>query len=251
MAAELRTHAPALPPAVAAFLHDEWAVLDPEAPLMLGWMQKQRAFREFAHARSPFDQHLRSTWAMLCCWGQPRAISRCGLFHSAYSGQVFYWRFFDLTSDESRERLRAVVGPAAEQEVYNFCSTHRQEAMPLSDYGDVDQYAEAGPGSVVQPLLKLGDPIDPAGYTLPCRHDPSQHEHLSAEELARILVVLVADVAEQLTGVFTYLDVYPLESEEAKSWPGDGSPGIGLSAFSLAMGGKGIKCRPPCTCSKL
>lgn len=101
--------------------------------------------------------------------------------------------------------------------------------MPLSGYADVDAFSEG-----VQPVLRLGDPLSPSGYTLPCRRDPSVSEHLSAKDLANILVVLVADVAEQLCDVLSYTSVYQVENPRV-TWPGNGSPGLGLAAFSLML----------------
>jgi hypothetical protein len=94
-------------------------------------------------------------------------------------------RFFDICSEADRALLREVAGVDGEQQIYNFCSTHRQDAMPLSDYGDVDEYQ----GVDMTPLVKLGDPLDPKGYDFPCRRDPDITEHMSAKDVAQMLTV--------------------------------------------------------------
>ena len=88
----LRTLAPPMPSGIESIIHEEWNDLDAEADRMLGWMKKARVFHEFAHGRAPFIQHLRGTWAMLAAWKQPEHVCRCGLLHSAYTREGFYFR---------------------------------------------------------------------------------------------------------------------------------------------------------------
>ena len=118
----LRTLAPPMPEKIRSMIHEEWSDLDAEADKMLGFMKKARVFHEFAHGRSTFMEHLRGTWSILACWDQPEAVCRCGLLHSAYTRQGFYFRFFDILDDESRKLLMNVVGKDAESQIYKYCA---------------------------------------------------------------------------------------------------------------------------------
>ena len=75
--------------------------------------------------------------------------------------------------------------------------------------------------------ILLGEPIPPEGTDLPLRSDPSQSVHLSPQEIANYLVVMVADIAEQMTPVISYRDVYHSASPEVL-WPGNGEPVAGF-----------------------
>jgi len=217
-----RTMAPAMPPKVEAVLHENWALLDHDADRMLSWIKGEKVFHEFAHARDPFYVHLRGTWAMLEIWNQPQDICRCGLLHSAYSRDGFYFRHFNIDDKTSRDLVRSVVGDAAEQNVFNYCSSYDLAAYSL-DPKDVNA------------MIPLGAPLDPNGHNIPSRLDPSRPFYMSARDMAKFLVILVADIADQLSHVFTYRDVYQHE-EPQHLWPGDGSsPGFFLSIFSRVL----------------
>jgi hypothetical protein len=125
-----------MPPKIQAVIHEEWQELDTSAEEILQWMKQQRVFHEFAQGRAPFFSHLRGsftlchgitaylncsvvgTWAILECWDQPKAVCRCGLLHSAYTRQGFYFRYFDILDPKSRDLLATVVGKDAEELVY-------------------------------------------------------------------------------------------------------------------------------------
>lgn len=203
----LRTRAPPVPPKIVAVLHEDWSALDRDADRMLAWIREAGVFHEFAHARDPFYIHLRGTWQILSCWEQPEAICRCGLLHSAYSRQGFNFRYFDITDTKGsgRDLVSSVLGAEAERLVFNYCSTWDPEAWH---------------GAIAN-----GEPLDPAGYDISRRIDRAEAMHISAADMARFLVGLVADVADQLTERFTYRDVYDHE-EPTLLWPGPGCPGI-------------------------
>jgi hypothetical protein len=67
-----------------ACLHEDWEALDPELPAMLEALRVSGA-PEVWHKHGNFMTHLRGVWRMLAIWGQPAAVCRLGLFHSAYS----------------------------------------------------------------------------------------------------------------------------------------------------------------------
>uniref|UniRef100_A0A6T0V389 DUF6817 domain-containing protein n=1 Tax=Alexandrium monilatum TaxID=311494 RepID=A0A6T0V389_9DINO len=207
----LRTLAPPMPPKILATLHEDWHLLDPEAPRMLDWVKSVKVFHEFAHARDPFHVHLRGTWQMLECWNQPQDICRCGLLHSGYARSGFNFRLFDIHDPASRPKVAAVLGDAAEQLIYQYCSTW-------------DDVAWA-------PATAQGEPLDPSGFDVPSRLKPGETVHISAKAMAKLLVCLVADVADQATERFSYRDIYHHEEPEL-NWPGNGQPALLWSAFS-------------------
>ena len=202
-------------------------------------------FHEFAHARDPFVVHLRGTWAMLAAWGQEEATCRCGLFHSAYTRDGFFFRYFDIRDDASRQALRDVVGAGAEAQIYNYCIGEAP--------WDEREYHSMGGHPAPPPApgkFALGEPIDPAGYDVPSRLDPSVTVHYTPRDIAQMSVVFVADLIEQISTVSTYGDIYH-ELSPGVLWPGTGLPGMGFAFYSAqdltlkgltvrATGGDGI-----------
>ena len=78
------------------------------------------------------------------------------------------------------------------------------------------------------------------------RARPGTTVHVSREELAKLIVVTVADIAEQLTGVSAFIDVYQPD-QPTKLWPGNGKPGLGLAWFSemLQLAAPHLQNAPP------
>ena len=166
----LRALAPRMPEPIRALLHERYEDIDPtqEITPLLDFMREAEVFHEFAHARDPFVVHLRGTWAMLAAWGQDEATCRCGLFHSAYTRDGFFFRYFDIRDDASRQALRDVVGAGAEAQIFNYCVGEAP--------WDEREYHSMGGQPAPPPApgkFALGEPIDPAGYDVPSRVDPS------------------------------------------------------------------------------
>ena len=214
----LRTLAPAMPAGIESIIHEEWDDLDADAGRMLGWMKETRVFHEFAHGRAPFIQHLRNTWAILSAWKQPEHVCRCGLLHSAYTRPGFYFRYFDFHKSGDRQLVSSVLGADAELLVYKYCA-------PINLWQTFNEDTKVYDGLPSQ--IILGEPIPPDGTDLPMRTDPSKTIHLSAKEIAHYLVVMVADIAEQMTPVISYREVYH-EVNPTKLWPGSGEPQAGF-----------------------
>ena len=62
-------------------------------------------------------------------------------------------------------------------------------------------------GSLRQPrshIVRLGAPLNPAGYDVPSRVAEGETIHLSPEDVANYFVVFVADLADQWSDVITY-----------------------------------------------
>jgi hypothetical protein len=228
---ELRTLAPKMPAPIKALLHDRYEEIDPTQDIkpLLEFIAQAEVFHEFAHARDPFVVHLRGTWAMLAAWGQEEDTCRCGLFHSAYSRDGFFFRYFDICEEESRQSLRDVVGEGAESQIYNYCVGE----APWSE----KEYGSMGGLPVPAPTpgkFVLGEPIDPAGYDVPSRLDPSVTVHYTPRDIAQMSVVFVADLIEQISSVSTYGDIYH-EISPGVLWPGTGLPGMGFAFYSRMM----------------
>eukprot|EP01047_Picozoa_sp_COSAG01_P019944 COSAG01_NODE_1123_length_11617_cov_13.832769_6_plen_255_part_00 len=220
----LKTTAPKMPALIESTLQETWADLDDDIEPILAFMKDARVFHQFAHGRATFMSHLRGTWQMLACWGQPQPICRCGLFHSAYTRDGFYFRYFDIHQSESRALLSSVVGAEAEQLVWNYCV-----AESLWGHGEFSGKPDPSAGGLV-----LGEPLDPAGQSFPSRADPSKLIRFTAKEIAAHLVIFVADLAEQMCDVISYVSVYHHEVSE-RLWPGTGQPGLGMSTFSRML----------------
>jgi hypothetical protein len=229
--AALRTLAPRMPGPIKALLHERYAAIDPSQDIqpLLDFMSGAKVFHEFAHARDPFVVHLRGTWAMLAAWGQAEDTCRCGLFHSAYTRDGFFFRYFDICDESSRQDLRDVVGAGAEAQIYNYCVG--ESPWDAGEYNSMGGYPtpDAPPGKFV-----LGEPIDPAGYDVPSRVDPSVSVHYSAQDIANMSVVFVADLLEQINTVSTYGDIYH-EISPGVLWPGTGLPGMGFAFYSRML----------------
>lgn len=69
-------------------------------------------------------------------------------FHSAYSRDGFYFRYFDILDAGSRAQLAGVIGADAEHAVCNYCST--VDLWDASEFGGeaaVMSAAAAAPGA--------------------------------------------------------------------------------------------------------
>lgn len=232
---------------------------------------------------------------MLHAWGQPSHVTRCGLFHSIYSGQLFHFKLFNLFDASHRATLQNLVGADAEHLMYEFAASDRQPSLPLvhgrQDPGPPGRAAAPPPhqrrcaggsphhpppapaphahaseslrerlqhalpfsshaggngdGDGGPPVVRFGVPLDPRGYTFAHRGLPGVARHVSAKTLAEVLLVTVADVAEQLTGVSTFIDIYQKDAngqpgrsppgDRGKLWPGNGQPGLGHAFFSNVL----------------
>ena len=66
----------------------------------------------------------------------------------------------------------------------------------------------SGAGVPSPHAVSLSEPLNPAGQDIPTRADPSKLIHFSPEEIAAHFVVFVADLAEQMCDVISYVSVY-------------------------------------------
>uniref|UniRef100_A0A0G4FJA2 DUF6817 domain-containing protein n=1 Tax=Chromera velia CCMP2878 TaxID=1169474 RepID=A0A0G4FJA2_9ALVE len=192
-------------------VHEHLWEFDSDFKKMEAYMFNSRGMTEFGHARQTFKNHLCGTFALCAAWGLPRAVNRCGLFHTTYSGDLFRFCVLRSESSEDRATLRGVIGEDAERLVHLFGSVRRQKVM--------DHIFENGslPDSMQVPLNRETDK----------KALESETVSVSSLNAAAIMMVTVADYLDQLTGCNAWKDIYQVEGEDqVMLWPGSGKPGV-------------------------
>ena len=210
--------APPLPTQILALLREDWAPLDPQGPEMVASVKAIDALSQFPHARDTFGAHLIGTFGLLAMWGQPADVRRCGLFHTAYSGDLFRFFVYDAENGAHRKELSGLIGAEGEALTWLFGTVHRGALLGLKDMISDD----APP---VYTLAQLGD------EAITVAHRLAGHVNVTRSEVAKLMVVTMADYLEQLVEVNGWRDLHQHESPSVL-WPGDGRPGIGLHWLS-------------------
>ena len=126
------------------------------------------------HKAGTFRHHLVGVARSLALWQQPRQVRLLGLLHSVYGNAFVDLVKFDAASE--RDRLRELVGDAAEHLVYLFCTASRAQFTQRALVGEI-----AADGSMT---------VERIGQT-------QGTVCLSAYEVAAFLVVSMADFMEQ------------------------------------------------------
>jgi len=206
--------APPMPARVAALLRESWASLDPQGPALVASIKAMDALNHFPHARDTFGTHLLGTFGMLALWGQPADVRRCGLFHTAYSGDLFRFFLFDASAGDERAQLRAVVGSDAEQLTWLFGTVHRGALLGLREMMSLDAPPSYTLSSLETQYVSVAHRLHGA-------------VEVSKAEIAKLMVVTIADYLEQLVDVNGWRDHHQVEAPSAL-WPGSGRPGLGL-----------------------
>lgn len=148
--------------------------------------------QKFPHAngRSLYD-HLVGTKAILRSWLQPDWVCDAGALHSIYGTEIYNRQLVPLTR---RSEIRAAVGSRAERLAYLFGIVSRRDLLWQ---------------------LQSCDSIPTEGLRVECKvaKDGGQAEQLTIDEAASLLVLHLANIAEQ-------------------SCCGDGSPSLYLANLS-------------------
>ena len=84
------------------------------------------------HSGGALLDHLRGTHDLLHTWGNDRAVSAGGLFHSIYGTQAYQTQSASL---EDRQRIRTVIGERAERLAFLFGVSNRGEFFEALDKG--------------------------------------------------------------------------------------------------------------------
>lgn len=206
-------------PAISAIVRQAWEELDPRGAELVAFIKNKQIFAFFSHARSTFQEHLLGTFAVLNAWEQPAAVCRAGLFHTAYSGDLFQFYVFDASKDGERAELRAVVGAEAEQLTWLFGTVRRGEILGLN--------------------ALMNRSVDTAQTLNTSAPDGLHYHHhrlegtigLTSEEAAQLVVITLADYLEQMVEVNGWRDHHQVFLPLAL-YPGDGRPGIALHWIS-------------------
>jgi len=137
-------------------LDDEWLAKDadlaPVLPMVLA-----RGVGQDWHKAGTFRHHLVGVARSLALWQQPREVRLLGLLHSVYGNAFVDLVKFDAASE--RGRLRALIGDAAEEQVYLFCTASRREfvqkvlAGQIESDGSVALHTNAGEPLTLAPGL--------------------------------------------------------------------------------------------------
>ncbi|GAB5031858.1 tetratricopeptide repeat domain containing protein [Nannochloropsis oceanica] len=159
-----------------ALLAEDWARVDKRVPHLLARLT-ERGAHQCWHKHGTFKQHLLGVWKILALWEQPQALARCGLFHSAYSNSYVNLAIFKAGVD--RGLVQEDCGVEAEELIYKFCVVDRQKIIVDTMFPMDRVPAE---GLTVQ-HIHTGEPV-----------------HLSSEMLGQLLVMTMADVADQQYG---------------------------------------------------
>ena len=210
---------------VRKLLRREYRALDGAAPQLFDLLL-DRGASECWHKHGSFFDHLRNTWAILHAWGQDTALTRAGLFHSAFSNSYVNLRIFEPDT-QGRLHMAVAIGPQAEALVWFLCEIDRHHSV-------VERLAE--------PVRRAEDPLEvrvpPEGIKL--RAARGDEEILASPlDLSRLLIFTLADIAEQhhsWQDEITENTYFQGQSQTKHApwapWPGASKPGLWMSFAS-------------------
>jgi len=207
-----------MPAGVRAIVHNDWVALDPDGPALIESARKIEALGEFSHARDTFGAHLSATFGILCAWGQAPDISRAGLFHTAYSGDLFQFYLWDAANPDERERLRQIVGADAEQLTWLFGTVTRGHLLGLAEV--MADAAPPVPLPAKGPFLGTSDMVE-------ARHRLRAVINVTYAEVAKLMVITIADYLEQMVEVNGWRDHHQVE-QPLRLYAGDDRPALAL-----------------------
>lgn len=139
-----------------ALLDDDWLAQDSDLAPVLPTVLARGVGQDW-HKAGTFRHHLVGVARSLALWQQPREVRLLGLLHSVYGNAFVDLVKFDAGSE--RGRLRALIGEAAEEQVYLFCTASRREfvqkvlAGQIEDDGSVALHTNAGQPLSLPPAL--------------------------------------------------------------------------------------------------
>jgi hypothetical protein len=242
---------PSLLAAARPFLRGDLAAVDPELPSLVSVLVSAGA-GECYHKHGTFLDHLVDTYRILHLWGAPDAVARCGLYHSSYSNSYVNLAIFE--PDVSRDRVRAIIGDAAERLVHLFCVVPRHALMHEDlhlRYTDAElrDHLAAAEASLVNAAcgnktekseawrVKLRSVVPEEGVVA-AHIRTGEPVALSRRVLAVFVLMTVADFSDQYTdyqdNLFGNVDGRLEFSGDnwAALWPGTGKPGLWMCAMS-------------------
>lgn len=82
---------------------------------------------DFAHINGNLIDHLKSTKDLLSSWPASPALQDAGLYHAAYGTAAFEEQ---MVAANQREKIARIIGPEAEEIVYQYCACDRDYFWP-------------------------------------------------------------------------------------------------------------------------
>ncbi|KAF3781484.1 hypothetical protein EJ110_NYTH36938 [Nymphaea thermarum] len=236
------------------FLRGELGSVDEELPTFVEVLASAGA-GECWHKHGDFLHHLLDVYRILHLWGAHPHVSRCGLFHSAYSNSYVNLAIFP--PDVGRPDVRRIIGGPAEHLVHLFCIVPRQplihdkllfrytDAELVQDLADSQASVEAS--SKPTPVAsdnhlpewrrKLQALLPAEGITV--KHIRTGENVLVPRRLVAIfLLMTMADFSDQLFGFQDVLFDNTNGRMEFTGnsftalWPGNGKPGLWMNSIS-------------------
>jgi hypothetical protein len=205
---------PAMTGKIRALIRQDWNDLDPRGEAMMTAIdQFAPPAREFAHGRGTFHSHMQGTFGILSAWNQPECVRRCGLLHTAYSGDLFQFFLWDATQKEQREQVGSIVGAAAEDLIYKFGTIDRGLLCDMSN------------------VIENGSPAQPLSGPTTVDHRILGQCDISERDAAHILITTVAEYLDQMVDTNGWRDHHQVESPNIL-YPGSGKPAIGMHWMS-------------------
>ena len=202
-----------MPPKIESIIHSDWAALEPDGEEQFHKEMtylRRKEFNEFAHARDVFSEHLIGTYSILSAWGLPKEITRVGLFHTVYGGDLFMFQYFNPNDEPDRAELRDIIGRESEHLTYLF--------------GTMDR-------SVVNDTIFTQGILDNTSLRKIRTSGGIVQKKISVEDQAAVMIVTIADYLDQMVSVNGWRDVHQSENP-LKLYPGDGKPEIAFFWFS-------------------
>ncbi|CAN6463341.1 unnamed protein product [Victoria cruziana] len=236
------------------FLRGELGSVDEELPKFVEVLASSGA-GECWHKHGDFLHHLLDVYRILHLWGAHPHVSRCGLFHSAYSNSYVNLAIFP--PDIGRPDVRGLIGGPAEHLVHLFCVVPRQSLIHddlLFRYTDAELVraladSQASLEASEKPATVAGDNHLPEWRkklqaVLPAEGIKVKHIRTGDDVVvprrlvAIFLMMTMADFSDQLFGFQDAL----FENTNGRMeftgnsftalWPGNGKPGLWMNSIS-------------------
>ncbi|KAJ0668272.1 putative tetratricopeptide-like helical domain superfamily [Helianthus annuus] len=233
------------------FLREEFHKIDEKLPTLLEILCSAGA-GECYHRIGTFLDHLRHVYRTIKLWKAPDSIALCALFHSVYSNSYSNIVLFD--PETSRDKVRSLIGEAAERIAYLFCVVHRQSLVHKSimcqfTESELREYLKASEVSVMnandngvfngdEKWRKKMQSLVPAGGLIGRHHTTGEEILVSRRMIGVFLLMTIADISEQYFG---FQDVLyentngrlELDGDRFDAlYPGNGKPGLWMNAAS-------------------
>jgi hypothetical protein len=82
---------------------------------------------DFQHLNGSLIEHLKGTRDLLASWSAAKTLQDAGLYHAAYGTAGFNQQ---MISVEQRTKIANIIGPSAEEIVYQYCACDRSYFWP-------------------------------------------------------------------------------------------------------------------------